>query len=116
MTGPTAQFDRLPQDFDTWNGRCASYVTECHLSVAVHTEDPISLKYTENHAENTLEEAKSFYSVADLLLILPASLILLTPVVGSLTFFELFPESVRQKRPTQVSDIGFISYQTSLVN
>jgi voltage-gated potassium channel len=112
MSRPTVQFGQLLADMDTRQGRYTSYVlyvlnvvflalyiagtyefTEPYRDKMVIIEFLLAVVFLFeylsrlDYAKNTLEEAKNFYSIADLLAILPALLIVFIPVVGELAFF-----------------------------
>ncbi len=112
MNRPTARFGRLLYDVDSRAGRYTSYTlyvlnvaflllyvvgtydfSEPYRTQIVVVEFSLALLFLFeylsrlDHAESTLTEAKSRYSIADLLAILPALLIVVTPVVGQLAFF-----------------------------
>lgn len=112
MKRPTIQFGQLLSDLETPKGRYTSYalyvlnvlflalyiagtyefaspyrtqivVVEFCLASLFLFEYVSRLEY----ADDTWEEAKDFYSIADILAILPALLIVFIPVVGQLAFF-----------------------------
>jgi voltage-gated potassium channel len=112
MNRPTLQFGRLLYDLDTRKGRYTSYalyaLNVLFLSLYIVGTFEFSRPYRTSivivefclallflfeylsrldYAERTLEEAKSFYSIADILAILPALLVVFVPVVGQLAFF-----------------------------
>lgn len=123
----TIQFGQLLYDLDTWEGRWTSYllyglnilflllyivgtydfarpyqtqiiVVEFCLALIFLFEYISRLDY----ADSALDEAKSFYSVADLLAILPALLIVFIPIVGQLAFFR----SIQVLRVLRFTRIG----------
>jgi voltage-gated potassium channel len=112
MNRPTLRFGRLLYDLDTWKGRYTSYglyaLNVLFLSLYIVGTYDFSRPYRTSivivefclaliflfeylsrldYAERTLEEAKGFYSIADILAILPTLLIVFVPVVGQLAFF-----------------------------
>lgn len=112
MQRPTRRFGELLSDLDTRNGRLTSYVLyvlnvvflSLYIAATYDAVDPyraelVTIEFVLallflfeylsrlDYAENTLDEAKSLYSLADLLAILPALLIVFVPVVGQLAFF-----------------------------
>jgi voltage-gated potassium channel len=112
MNRPTARFGRLLYDLDSRAGRYTSYIlyvlnvvflllyiaatyrfSEPYRTQILVAEFSLALLFLFeylsrlDHADSTLTEAKSFYSIADLLAILPALLIVVTPVAGQLAFF-----------------------------
>lgn len=112
MKRPTVEFGHLLYDLDTRRGRYTSYtlyilnvlflslyilgtyefaaqyqtyiqITEFSLALLFLFEYVSRLDY----AESTVEEARSFYAVADILSILPVLLVVFIPIVGQLAFF-----------------------------
>lgn len=111
MRRPTVQFGRLLHDLDTRAGRYTSYLLyslnivflslyvvgtydffDPYRTHIVTVEFCLALLFLFeylsrlDYADSALREAKSFYSVVDLLAILPALLIGLVPIVGQLAF------------------------------
>ena len=112
MTRPTIWFGRLLQDVETPSGRYTSYVLYVlnvlflllYVAGTYESFEPYNqglilvefclavlflFEYLSrlDYAEDTRQEAKNFYSIADLLAILPALLIVFIPIVGQLAFF-----------------------------
>jgi Ion transport protein. len=112
MRRPTIWFGRLLTDLDTWQGRATSYLLYAlnigFLSLYVIGTYSVSAPYRSqlitiefglaviflfeylsriDYAADSLEEALDLYSIADLLAILPALLIVVVPAVGQLAFF-----------------------------
>ncbi|MFW5911507.1 MAG: potassium channel family protein [Halolamina sp.] len=112
MKRPTLQFGQLLYDLDTQKGRYTSYflylLNIIFLSVYIIGTYDFSRPYQKyiiavefclalvflfeylsrlDYADSTLAEATDFYSIADLLAILPALLIIFLPIVGQLAFF-----------------------------
>ena len=112
MDRPTRQFGQLLADLDSWKGRYTSYllyglnilflllyVVDTYDFAGPYQTQVIAVEFCLaliflfeylsrlDYADSALDEARSFYSVADLLAILPALLIGLVPVVGQLAFF-----------------------------
>lgn len=112
MNRLTLAFGRLLYDLETWTGRVVSYVLYVlnilFLSLYIagtyeyfdqYREYVIFLEFCLatiflfeylsrlDYAEDTWDEARSFYSIADLLAILPALFVVFVPVVGQLAFF-----------------------------
>lgn len=111
MERPTRRFGRLLADLDTRRGRATSYLlyllnvvflalyiagtyeaTAPYRGRIVVVEFGLALLFLFeylarlDHAEDTVAEATSLYSVADLVAILPALLIVVVPAVGQLAF------------------------------
>lgn len=112
MRRPTLRFGQLLSNLDTRRGRLTSFVlyglNTLFLLLYIVGTYQVSDPYQESilivefclallflfeylsrldYADNTLEELTDFYSIADLLAILPALLIVFFPVVGQLAFF-----------------------------
>lgn len=112
MDRPTIRLGRLLYDLDTPRGRYTSYVLYvlntvflCLYIVSTYEfADPyrrevVMLEFglalvflfeylsRLDYADDTVEEAKSLYAVADILAILPALLTVFAPFVGQLAFF-----------------------------
>lgn len=112
MTRSTIQFGRLLNDFETRSGRYTSYIlyvlnvlflalyivgtyefSEPYQDAIIVVEFCLAVLFLFeylarlDYAEHTWEEAKNVYSIADLLAILPALLIVVIPIVGQLAFF-----------------------------
>lgn len=112
MNRPTRQFGRLLYRFDTRRGRFLSYTLyglnilflSLYIVDTYSFSDPYRgsiitlefclavvflLEYLSrlDYADDTRKEALSLYSIADLLAILPALLIVFVPIVGQLAFF-----------------------------
>lgn len=139
MKRPTVRFGQLLYDLDTRKGRYTSYVlyllnilflllyiigtydlaqpyrvyiitVEFCLAVVFLFEYLSRLDY----ADSTRAEATNFYSIADLLAILPALLIVFLPIVGQLAFFR----SIQVLRVLRFVRIGlendiFFNYELS---
>lgn len=112
MQRPTLAFGQLLHNLDSKSGRYTSYVlyvlnvvflalyivgtyefaTPYRTSI-IAVEFCLALLFLFeylsrlDYAEDTLTEAKSFYSIADLLAILPTLLVVFVPIVGQLVFF-----------------------------
>lgn len=112
MQRPTLRFGRLLEDLETRRGRTTSYllyglnvvflllyvigtysVSRPYRTQITAVEFGLALVFLFeylsrlDHAESTVAELKDFYSLADLIAILPALLIVFVPVVGQLAFF-----------------------------
>lgn len=112
MKRPTIQFGQLLSDLDTREGRYTSYILyilnilflSLYIVGTYETSRPYRIyiitvefclalvflfEYISrlDYADSTWEEAKNLYSVADLLAIVPALLIIFIPIVGQLAFF-----------------------------
>jgi voltage-gated potassium channel len=112
MTRVTFRFGQLLYDLDTRRGRFTSYIlyvlNVVFLLLYIAGTYEFSAQYQTSivtvefclallflfeylsrldYAEDTVEEAADFYSIADLLSILPALLIIFVPFVGQLAFF-----------------------------
>lgn len=112
MKRPTIQFGQLLSELDTPRGKYASYFLyllnilflllyiagtyeffQPYRKYIVALEFCLALifffEYVSrlDYADSTFSEATNFYSIADILAILPALLIVFIPVVGQLAFF-----------------------------
>lgn len=112
MKRPTIRFGQLLYDLDTRKGRYTSYILYLlnilFLSLYIIGTYEFSRPYQTHiiavefglalvflfeylsrldYADSTVAEATNFYSIIDLLAILPALLIVFLPIVGQLSFF-----------------------------
>jgi voltage-gated potassium channel len=112
MRRPTLWFGRLINDLDTRWGRATSYllyalniaflslyivgtysISDPYRLQLVTIESGLALVFLFEYfsridcAESPIDEATNFYSLADLLSIIPTLLIVFVPVVGQLAFF-----------------------------
>lgn len=112
MRRPTVRFGSLLNNLETRRGRATSYLLyllnivflSLYIVGTYGVSDPFRTQIVAvefvlaliflfeylsrvDYAENTIEEAKNFYSLADLVSILPALLIVFVPIVGQLAFF-----------------------------
>ena len=137
MDRPTRQFGRLLSDLDTWRGRYTSYLlyslnvgflllyivgtyefARPYQTQIIAAEFCLALVFLFeylsrlDYADSALDEARSFYSVADLLAILPALLIVSVPVVGQLAFFRSI-QVLRVLRFTRIAleNDNFFNYE-----
>lgn len=136
MRRPTIWFGSLLDDLETWQGRATSYllyslnvvflllyiigtyeISNPYRTQIITIEFGLALiflfEYLSrlDYAESTTGEAKNFYSLADLVSILPALLIVFVPIVGQLAFFR----SIQVLRVLRFVRIGlennqFLSY------
>lgn len=137
MSKPTTQFGHLLYSLDTRKGRYTSYIlfllnilflslyivdtygfSDPYRTHIVIVEFGLALVFLFeylsrlDYADSTLDEITNVYSIADLLAILPALLIIFVPVVGQLAFFR----SVQILRVLRFVRIGlendrFFSYE-----
>lgn len=112
MKRPTIQFGQLLYDLDTRKGRYTSYMlyilnglflslyvfgtyefSEPYRTTLIIVEFCLALLFLFeylsrlDYADSALEEATNLYSIADILAIIPALLIVFVPIVGQLAFF-----------------------------
>ena len=132
MRRPTIWFGRLLNDLDTWQGRATSYllyalnigflslyVVGTYSASSPYQSELIAVEFglaliflfeylsRIDYADDSIEEVIDFYSVVDLVAILPALLIVIVPVVGQLAFFR----SVQVLRVLRFIRIGLANEQ-----